>query len=211
MFLTFRKIAFLSLLVICLQITAGAQKDSTLDQRIGVAFCTEFSKIDSSKLTADGWEMELGLMILPLFEKFSAEIEKEWNISSDDPDGMEKIGEKIGQIAALKCPAFQQFVLKNLDKLGLDEEGSEKSVEGKLIRIEQQGPFNQLIIKAKNGKDEKLWWFEFFEGADELLSKPDKFKNETLKVKYKEMDVYDALIKEYRVIRVITNLSKEKK
>lgn len=150
-------------------------------------------------------------MILPLIERFGDEIQKEWGISPDDVDGLEKIGEKIGQIAALKCPAFQDFVVKNLDKLDLDDEEKEKSVEGKIIRLEQQGSFNQLIIKSKNGKEEKLWWFEFFEGADEFVSKPDRFKNEKLNVKYRETEVYDASLKEYRVIRIITSLSKEKK
>jgi hypothetical protein len=65
-----------------------------LDQRIGVVFCKEFSKIDSTRLTGGGWEMELGLLILPLIERFKDEIQKEWGISPDDVDGLEKIGEK---------------------------------------------------------------------------------------------------------------------
>ncbi|MBM3416900.1 MAG: hypothetical protein FJY20_10785 [Bacteroidetes bacterium] len=53
MYLTIRKIVLSAILFLCLSSVIQAQKDSTLDQRIGVAFCKEFSKIDSTKLKGD--------------------------------------------------------------------------------------------------------------------------------------------------------------
>lgn len=94
--------------------------------------------------------------------------------------------------------------------MDLDDEEKIKSVEGKFVRLEQQGIFNQFIIKFNNGKEEKLWWFEFFEGADEFISKPDSFKNGKLFVKYRGTKVYDASLNDYRVIKIVTGLSKEK-
>lgn len=203
-----RKILIISLLSLCLPFWVNAQKDSTLEKRIAVDFCTEFSKADLTKMEGENWQVELGLLILPLFDKYAAEIQKEWNIDPKDPDMYEKVGEKIGQIAALKCPAFQEFILKNMDKINGEDNETEKSLEGKWLKTEQAGMFSYLLVRSKTGKEEKLWWFEFFEGSDELISKPDSFKNGNITVRYRETEVYDAALKEYRKIKVITKMVK---
>lgn len=188
--------------------TSYGQKDSTsLLKRITKSFCDEFSKKDQSKITAENMEMELGLLILPLLGKYADEIEKEWGISSD-ADGLEKIGEKIGQDAALNCPEFQSFIVKNLDAInGLDEDEKEKTISGSFISIETTGVFSSIQVKNKSGKEEKFWWFEYFDGADEVVKNAGKLKSKSVTVKYKETEIYDASLKEYRKIKVITGLT----
>src|SRR4026209_274254 len=71
-----------------------AQKDSTLTQKITNDFCIEFSKKDFSELK--GFEMEIGLLVIPIIEKYSKEIKKEWELDPKNEEDYEKISEKIG-------------------------------------------------------------------------------------------------------------------
>lgn len=180
------------------------QKDSTLIQKITSEFCTEFSKNDFT--TLKGAEMEIGLLILPIIEKYSKEIEKEWNLSPENENDFEKISEKIGQQAALGCPKFLEFVRNNLSELsGPSDEPASKSITGTFQRIETQ-LFSSLVIKTKAGKEEKLWWFQFFEGSDKLTKNPSMLAKKNITIQYTEMEVYDSKLQEYRIIKVIKNL-----
>src|SRR5688572_13173739 len=110
---------FSSLLITLIFLTpvqkSFAQKDSSLTQRIVNEFCIEFSKKDFSKLK--GFEMELGLLVVPLIEKYNKEIEKEWGLDPDNEEDYEKISEKIGREATLGCPKFLEFIRNNIDDI----------------------------------------------------------------------------------------------
>lgn len=186
--------------------TTAAQKDSTLNQRITKTFCDEFSKKDLAKIKPDQLDMEMGLIILDVIAKYEKDIKKEWGLSIENDEDMEKIGENIGRDAALNCPAFREYVVKNLDSFDTEEDDSQKTISGKFVSL-QTGQFSYISLKNKSGKEDKYWWFEHFPGADELISNPDKFKSKDVSVKYKEVEIYDALLKEYRKIKVITKLA----
>ena len=79
-------------------------------------------------------------------------------------------------------------------------------ITGTFQRIEEQ-LFSSLVIKTKAGKEEKLWWFQFFEGADELIKKPAMLAKKNITVRYTVMEVYDSKLKEYRAIKVIKSLT----
>ena len=81
-----------------------------------------------------------------------------------------------------------------------------KSVSGVFQRLEGQ-LFTALVIKTKAGKEEKLWWFQFFEGSDELVKSPASLAKKNMTIKYTEMEVYDSKLKEYRTIKVIKGLA----
>jgi hypothetical protein len=63
-----------------------------------------------------------------------------------------------------------------------------------------------MASKAK-GRTEKLWWLEYFEGADGLVSKALLSKNVT--VRYIEKEVYSAALKDYIIIKVIIGITKK--
>lgn len=200
---------FICLLFSCSFIIAiqksHAQKDSTLSQKITNEFCVEFSKKDFTKYNDS--EVEIGLLIVPIVEKYSKEIEKEWGLKSDDMNDFEKIGERIGQEAALGCPKFLEFIKNNLSEIKeASEEEELKSLAGTFQRLEDQ-QFSSLIIKTKTGKEERFWWFQFFEGSDDLIKNPVSFAKKNITVKYIQMEVYDAKLKEYRNIKVIKSLT----
>jgi hypothetical protein len=182
------------------------QRDSTLTQKITSDFCNEFSKKDFSKIK--GFEMEIGLMVIPIIEKYSKEIKKEWDLDPENEEDYEKISEKIGREATVGCPEFREFIRNNIDQINeVADDNDTKSISGTFQRLEGQQLFTALVIKTKAGKEEKLWWFQFFEGSGELAKDPASLAKKNLTIKYTEMEVYDAKLKEYRTIKVMKNLA----
>jgi|SRR4026209_2707655 hypothetical protein len=182
-----------------------AQKDSTLTQKITNDFCIEFSKKDFSELK--GFEMEIGLLVIPIIEKYSKEIKKEWELDPKNEEDYEKISEKIGREATVGCPKFLEFIKNNIDQINeVSDDDDTKSISGTFQRLEGQ-LFTALVIKTKAGKEEKLWWFQFFEGSHELAKDPASLAKKQFTIKYTEMEVYDAKLKEYRTIKVMKSLA----
>ena len=199
------RISFLFLFFIIASGEIKSQKDSTLAEKLTREFCDEFSKKDFSNLPDA--QVEIGLLIVPLITKYSVEIKKEWDLSSDNMEDYEKIAEKIGAEAAMRCPAFLQFVKNNLNQIVSDKDENTRTLTGTLLKIEEQ-QFSCLVVKTKSGKEEKLWWFGFFEGADELIKGQNSFLNKSLDIEYSEMEVYDSRLKDYHAIKVVKKIQK---
>lgn len=196
---------FFCAIVISCPKNSFSQNDTTFSTKIIREFCDEFSKKNISEFKNS--EMELGLLILTVVSKYEKEIEKEWGLNLNDPKDFEKIGEKIGQDAALKCPKFFEFIKNNLDAISsADEEAEMKTLTGKLTGVEDN-IFSCLLVKTKTGKEEKIWWFGHFEGAEQIIKDKNAFLNNTVEVSYTEMEVYDARLKDYRTIKVIKKIS----
>lgn len=193
----FFSVVLLSALQPCL-----AQNDSTLSQKIVNEFCIEFSKKDFDKFK--GAELEIGLIAVPLIEKYKNEIEKEWNLTTENDEDYTKISERIGKEAAFACPKFLEFLKNNLDEISEFDEDEIKTIEGTFQRLDEQA-FSTLVIKTKTGKDERLWWLGYFEGESALKS-PVTLSKKNLSLKYANMEVYDPKLKEYRTIKVIKKL-----
>jgi hypothetical protein len=199
------RISFLFLFFIIAAGEINSQKDSTLSEKLTREFCDEFSKKDFTSFS--NAKIELGLLIIPLITKHSVEIKKEWSLNSDNVEDYEKIAEKIGEEAALGCPEFRQFVKNNLSQIVADDDENTRTLTGTLLKIEDQ-QFSCLVVKTKSGKEEKLWWFGFFEGADELIKSKGNFLNKSVYVEYGEMEVYDSRLKDYHAIKVVKKIQK---
>lgn len=62
-----------------------------------------------------------------------------------------------------------------------------------------------MEIETKNGKKEKLFWIEYFEGANDLGNNQNLIKKE-IEINYIEKEFYNHNLKEYNKIKIITKL-----
>ena len=191
------------LLLITCSLNLKAQSDSVFNKKIAQDFCDEFDKI-KDKITKDNFEMELGLILMPILNRHETDIKKYWGYDKNQTENLEKIGRKVGELGAINCASFRTFIGEKIKALS-NEEPETKTASGKLIKIEGQ-PFTYLLIQAPNGKTEKIWWMEYFEGADKLAVDTKLFLNRTVQVEYKETEVFDSVSKEYKTIKVVTAL-----
>ena len=183
--------------------SGSAQSRSGFEELLVKDFCDTFTTA-APKLSKENLTMEVGLLIVPLFSKYKDQIKAEWGLDVNNSDDLEKIGEKVGQISTLGCPAFLNFIKNNMDAFNENTESS-KTYTGKIIRVEG-APFTYLLLQNKAGKTDKIYWMEFFEGSNELADNIKGITNTRVTIHYKEIEVYDAVVKEYKNIKVATKL-----
>jgi hypothetical protein len=121
----------------------------------------------------------------PAFMKMSMEMSK-------DPKAMEKLQNKA----------------KNLNKVDKEETADSDEVIGSLASF-TPADISSIMVKEKNGKTSKLYWMEYFENADNFMTNMKKYLNKKVSVSYIVRDVYDAVKKTYKSIKVITSLDLE--
>jgi len=187
--------------------SASAQSASkeNFENAIVKEFCDSFESA-SPRLTKDNMTVEMGAMIVPLMSRYNNDVKSYWGIDMSSKEGIRSFGEKVGQLAALKCPAFLTFIKNNLQEIVSENgQGASKTYSGKILKIEGQ-PFVYLLVQNNQGRTDKLYWLEYFEGANRLTTQPASGLNKTVTIFYKEMEVYQAVEKEYKTIKVISKI-----
>ncbi|WP_227990672.1 hypothetical protein [Flavisolibacter ginsenosidimutans] len=186
--------------------SASAQSTSkeNFENAIVKEFCDSFESA-SPRLTKDNMTVEMGAMIVPLMSRYNNDVKNYWGIDMSSKEGMRSFGEKVGQLAALKCPAFLTFIKNNLQDIVSENGQGSKTYSGKILKIEGQ-PFAYLLVQNNQGRTDKLYWLEYFEGANKLTTQPATALNKAVTISYKEMEVYQAVEKEYKTIKVISKI-----
>jgi len=181
-------------------------KDSLI-KKMSAEICKEIKANDSMLLKTVNFEMQLGLLMVPIMSQYKIEIaEVVPGFSFENSEALEKLTEELGTVMAMNCPIFLTIIAARPELINNTNLNPERSLEGKLMQI-QEGDFTSIQVKLSNGRTEKLWWMEFFEGADTLGSK--ELVSKKVSVRYIEKEVYNAAIKDYIIIKVITGISKQ--
>ncbi len=148
------------------------------------------------------------MAVVPVFTQHAQEIKDILNLDITDTEKMKDFGQTLGIRLAVECPDFMRAVTGNksfTDGMKDQKRVGSGSLSGTLIKV-VPGEFTHFLIKDKQGKTEKIWWMEYFEGADKV-SDP-KTINKSISVKFKEVEVYNAAIKDYITIKVATAFDK---
>lgn len=191
-------------------LSAQVSKDSLI-KLMAKETCVEISKKDLSNKTMDELELELGLAMMPIVVKYQDQL-KTNGYDMEDQQAMEGMGREVGMQLAKDCPAFLKMFVNNpaalKDALGKDNDKPAvlpSNVFGTLVKI-VGGDFSYIQVKDGSGKIEKLWWMEYFEGSNKLIQEPAKYLNKTVKVSYVEKEVYNATLKDYVKVKIITGI-----
>ncbi len=193
--------------VICLMASTFvfAQNRDSLLVQMARETCMEIKSKDFSKVSEEDLEMELGMAMMPLFAKYSNEIRDVFNVDLGNQADVTTFGQEIGIRLVSECPEFIQIFAGKKNGGATKITASESKVTGKLQKI-VDGEFTHILVKDQRGKIEKLWWFDYFEGAELLLDKKNIDGNFT--VTFTEKEVYSSTLRDYVKIRVITGIRK---
>jgi hypothetical protein len=182
-----------------------AQK--TLQQKMSADFCVELNKLKLSDDFNEENMQKLGMAMLPIFTKYAEEIEKELGIVLKTQDDYKKVGEIIGQDAALTCPKFKKMT-ENMVQNQLEKNEETESLEGTFIGMDNSGTLAILRVKDASGREQKILWMEYFEGSETLIKTPELLKNKKVSITFTEREIYEPKIKDYVKVKVVTNLKK---
>src|SRR5215468_10043422 len=79
------------------------------------------------------------------------------------------------------------------------------TISGTLRKI-VGGDFSYLQVEDTKGKIEKLWWMEYFEISEILLTDPNGLLNKPITVKYTEREVFNSMVGDYVKIKIIRRI-----
>ncbi len=206
----FISIGIFLLASLCCQ--AQLTKDS-LVRRIALDACDEISKKDLAGASQDAVMEMLGMALLPAMVKYEKELKEFYQLDDfSDAAAMEKVGRDVGMKLVFLCPEFARVITTGLasnsegdDKNPRVLSMSEQTLSGTLLKIET-GEFTSLQIRTPAGKMEKIWWFEYFSGADILLENPAKLVGKKVVVNYVEKERFTHATKEYARIKLATGI-----
>lgn len=184
----------------CAVLFPGLSAQKTLRQKMADDFCAELTKQDLPDTWDDKTMEKIGLVILPVVGKYKEQIKKEMGLEMVSQEDYQKVGEIIGQEAALNCPKFQKMVNQMVN----DQTSEVKmlsTVTGTFQGLATSGNFSYLRIKGSDGRETKVWWFEFFQGSD-LLANAAALKDKAVTISCVEQEVYEPTLKDYVKIKV---------
>lgn len=203
-----KKILLCFIVVLCFTFSASAQisKDSLLTL-VSKETCKLLESKDFKNLSKDELELELGLAMMPNVVTYEKEIKTHYGYDGENFESLESFGKDVGMKLAITCPVFLKMFTDNPDiiKEYGDGAAASSSISGTLVKI-VNGDFSYLQVKDKTGKIEKIWWLEYFDGSAPLIADPSKWLDKKITVTYVEKEMYNATLKEYIKVKVITGL-----
>lgn len=195
--------ALFTALLLLFSINAKAQADSAFEKKISGEMCREFENKKAS-FSAENYEMQVGLLLVPIFVKYTNEFKTLWQLDYQDDAQGEVLGERLGLMLVTHCPSFTKMIMEF--EMGKEENTKTKTASGVLVQIENQQPFTCLIVKSSNGKPEKIWWLEYFAGSDKLQANAATYLNKPITISYKEVEWFDAVNNDYKTYKVAVAL-----
>jgi hypothetical protein len=192
-----------------ISISASAQttKDSLVRQ-ITKETCDELSGVDFSNKTSDELKISVGLSFAKIAGKHQDEL-KSIGVTLSDPQSVGALGREIGVQLVTSCPTFVTAMTKTpgfVNEAIQSAKGiSTGTVSGKLLKI-VEGEFTYLQVEDTNGKIQKLWWLEYFDGSNKLIGNANNELSKPIKVTYVEKEVFNSILKDYVKIKMITRI-----
>ena len=172
--------------------------------------CQEIEKFEFNSATdSKKLELEFARVFAKVVLPYAEEIKEEYGVNIIEDEGeAESFGEKIGIELVKECPKFMEIALLLAQN---DEATDEAKVQvnelnGKFLKVEQEGDFVYLLVKDQNKRVHKLLWYEHFDGADQFINNPKRLRGKEVSVTYKKVEVYSPQIKDYRIVKQLVSL-----
>lgn len=168
-------------------------------------FCTELTKQNLPDTYDEKAMQQVSLLIFPVVGKYKDQIKKEMGLEMNSQEDYQKVGEIVMQEALPVCPKLQKMATKIAEGQS-SEVKILSTVNGTFLGVATSGNFSYLRIKGSDGREIKVWWFQFFQGAD-LLANPAALKDKAVTLSVVEEEVYEPTLKDYVKIKVAKSLA----
>jgi len=149
-------------------------------------------------------DMQLGLCIVKSYNAKKSKLPKDKQVSLSDSEGFEAIAGEIGLKMVETCP---EFIMDLADETATDVTVVPKqSISVSVLDIKSE-QFVTFTVKDANGRQHALLLLEYFAAAS-LFTEGKIKKGDKITVSYKEVELFDPKMKEFRYYKVLTDLTK---
>lgn len=196
--------------------------------------CECFDNVDDFNKSEQELQIEIGICIVKEAQEFSQGLKKQYKIDfSKNPS---KAGKQLGELVGIRmvnyCPNFIMAAAGKQDyesarkiyrsskaeanpeqetnEISNDEEKiitpKKQTVKGKISSL-NTGEFMSINFIAENGKNIKIYWFEYFQKSELILTDFENLKTKDIEISYVEQEVYQNSISDYMKIKVINSMN----
>ena len=186
---------------------SNAEKKDSLMKAISSDACKEIVK-NKDEIKGDNLEMNLGLIMMGLIADRATELQDAFQFDMANPESMTAFSEQLGMKLAIECPEFLKLLTEKAGGIAPTPEPAKK-ILALPVTFEKVVPGDITYFQARtsNGKIEKFYWLEYFDGANLLQEKIKP--GGKINVQYYEKEVYNSRLKEYVTIKVAVGVSND--
>lgn len=217
------KKVILTLFIAAHAFAMNAQK-SAIDKVANAACeCINNSELDESMTQQDA-ELFLGQCMAPSIMENMEALMKELKLTEFNQESGYQIGIEVGKKLGAMCPKFIELSIimaRNANQeVPVEEEYDESEsdsvveseyeddeigvIQGRFVR--EEGGSQRYIVINIDGVEEKLLWFYWFDGADDLLADPSFYLNREVYVEYVSFEMFDGISRSYVPVKVLVSL-----
>ena len=161
----------------------------------------------SNESTAEQFNLELGLCMIEAARPYAAELLKDHNIDFDKIDTQgEELGRLIGMKMAAICPKKLVAVANRMSESNSDNDSDIVSVAGTVTRV-KEGAFVEFSLDEGDGTFNKYSWITKVDSDINLVEEYNNLVGKRVMISFKDQEVFDGRIGEYRNFRVIVSLN----
>jgi len=175
------------------------------EKKLTDSLCSCITHLDQNKIHTKKEAMDAFMDCFTKQSDMLVEVTQEKNLSMEDNAAMHSLGVEIAKnLMNEKCAGFMQLAVKMAQKGDAGSEAS--STEGKFKRIDNKG-FNYIIVAGDDNQEKSFLWLEQFSGSENFMSNPASLAGKTLKIDWKEIEVYLPGSKGYYKVKEITGIT----
>lgn len=154
---------------------------------------------------AETFNLELGLCMIEASKPYAAELMRDYNIDFDKIDTQgEELGRLIGMKMATVCPKRLMAAANRMTES--EEDPDLTSVSGTITKV-KEGTFIEFSLDEGEGTPNKYCWITTIDSNIDLVDGYDGLVGKRVSISYKDQEVFDGRIGEYRNFRVIAKLN----
>lgn len=195
------KIIFTTSFIVLLALSAFSQNYM---ESIASESCDCLDEV-SDVSDAETFNLELGLCMIEASKPYAAELLRDHNIDFDKIDVQgEELGRLIGMKMATVCPKRLMAAANRMSES--EEDADLTSVTGTITKV-KEGTFIEFSLDEGDGSTNKYCWITTIDSNFNLVEGYDGLVGKRVKISYKDQDVFDGRIGEYRNFKVIAKLN----
>ena len=192
--------------------------------------CECIDAVDQESGSKKDMETMMGLCLISAAQPYNDQLKKQYGIDMSK-DLNSKKGKKLGEIIGVRmlgyCPGYVMAMggrksyaeakqeYRNRKSTTEEVEEAAEAVEeeevvelmslsGSIVEVSSDD-FVSIMVKQGDGRQVKLYWMEYFEGA-EALENIDALKGKEVVFEYEEREFFEPQIKQYIKYKVIKSV-----
>jgi hypothetical protein len=196
------------LVLLCAQARDAAAQTSATMKKVAGAVCVCLSKTDISTIMT---MEQASAAIAACFTNNRAgllDLARERKVDVSDQAATRALDMDVAnELVAQGCPSLAQLMarFRNARVPDAADDAGSGLTAGRLVRIENKD-FRHLVVTDASDRESTFIWLRYFKGSEKFIETPDAYIGKSLKVQWRETEVFLPSANGYFKVKEITGI-----